>query len=108
MEHVKQETMEQVNPVELIAQPEEGVRFAQGRFLDELPGAAFAAITLVWIVSSLGGLIWREIPAGTIAHIHHLAHSILGSHELTMMSHVAGATGFAKTVFGFFDPRTRA
>jgi hypothetical protein len=108
MEYVKQETLGQINTVALAAEPDEGVRFAQSRFLDELPGAAFAAITLVWIVSSLAGLVWRDMPADTIAHIQGLAHSFLGSHELTMMSHVAGATGFAKTVFGFFDPGTPA
>jgi hypothetical protein len=57
MEQVKQETIGQINTVELAAEPNEGLRLAQGRFLDELPGAAFAAITLVWIVTSLAGLL---------------------------------------------------
>ena len=47
-------TREIVNP----AAPEEGKRLYQGRVLDELPGAACAAMTLVWIFSSFGKLIW--------------------------------------------------
>ncbi|MGD1026848.1 hypothetical protein [Candidatus Binatus soli] len=39
-----------------------GVRFAQNRFLDELPGAAFAAITLVWLFMSLASLTWMPNP----------------------------------------------
>ena len=108
MEYVRQETVGQINTVELTTEPDEGVCFAQGRFLDELPGAAFAGITLVWIVSSLAGLMWREMPADTMAHIQSLAHAFLASHALTMMSRVGGAAGFAKTVGGFFDPRTPA
>jgi hypothetical protein len=34
------------------------VRFSQGRFLDELPGAAFVAITLIWIIASFAHLTW--------------------------------------------------
>jgi hypothetical protein len=34
----------------------EGVRTYQGMILDELPGAAFAAATLLWIVSSFARL----------------------------------------------------
>ena len=37
---------------------DEGLRLAQSRFLDELPGAVFAAITLIWIVLSFVNLIW--------------------------------------------------
>ena len=44
-------------PVEHAA-PSESVRAAQSFFLSELPGFAFAVITLVWIVSSLYGLKW--------------------------------------------------
>jgi hypothetical protein len=33
-------------------------RISQSRFLDELPGAAFAAVTLVWIIASFAHLIW--------------------------------------------------
>jgi len=35
----------------------DGVRLSRGRFLDELPGAVFAAITLVWIVMTFADLI---------------------------------------------------
>ncbi|HKN01313.1 MAG TPA: hypothetical protein VJX23_12420 [Candidatus Binataceae bacterium] len=108
MEHVKQETLGQINTVELTAQTGEGVRFAQSRFLDELPGAAFAGITLLWIVSSLAGLMWREMPAGTIAHIQSLAQVSLGWHSLRIVSRLAGAAGFAKTAYRFFAPRTPA
>jgi hypothetical protein len=36
----------------------EGTRFYQGRVLDELPGAVFAAVTLIWIMASFSRLIW--------------------------------------------------
>ncbi len=41
-----------------IHQPQDGIRFYYGRMLDELPGAVFGAVTLVWLVSSFGQLIW--------------------------------------------------
>ena len=34
-------------------EPQEGIQLARSQFLDELPGLAFAVITLVWIVASL-------------------------------------------------------
>ena len=37
---------------------DEGTRFYHGRILDELPGCAFAVLTLVWICASLAGLVW--------------------------------------------------
>jgi len=40
------------------SEPGEGMRLAQGRFLDELPGAVFAVITLIWVVSSFAGLFF--------------------------------------------------
>ena len=43
------------------AKPEsadEGLPLYQGVILDELPGAAFAAVTLVWIFASFSKLIW--------------------------------------------------
>lgn len=108
MEYIRQETMGHIKAGDLIATPDEGVRLAQGRFLDELPGAAFAAITLVWVVSSFAGLMWHELPADTIAHIQNLVHALAGSHVLTMASRLGGAASFAKTVCGFYDPRTPA
>ena len=39
-------------------EPDAGVRFYQGRFLDELPGAAFALVTLVWAIGCFFRLIW--------------------------------------------------
>ena len=108
MENVKREEVGQLITVASPVEPDEGVRVARGFFLDELPGAAFVGITLVWIVSSLAGLMWRDLPAETIAHFHTLAQALLGSHALTMLSRVGGAATFAKTAYGFFDPRTPA
>jgi len=36
----------------------EGLRYYQGRILDELPGAAFAVITLVWVIACFFKLVW--------------------------------------------------
>jgi len=108
MERSNEETLGRINTMVLTAEPDEGVRLAQSRFLDELPGAAFAGITLFWIVSSLAGLIWREVPADTIAHLQSMVHGIFGSHALMLLSRVGGAASFAKTAYGFFDPRTPA
>jgi hypothetical protein len=54
----KQETVRQIGQAVEVRRPDEGVRFFQGRFLDELPGTAFAVITLVWVVTSFAHLIW--------------------------------------------------
>ncbi|MFZ0246983.1 hypothetical protein [Candidatus Binatus sp.] len=37
---------------------DEGVRMHQRAVLDELPGVAFAAMTLLWIFASFNKLIW--------------------------------------------------
>jgi hypothetical protein len=108
MEQVRQPTVGQIATADLTADPDEGVRLAQGRFLDELPGAAFAAITLIWIVSSLAGLMWREVPASMVAHLQSLAQAAFGSHAVTMMSRVAGMATFTKTVCGFQGPNRPA
>lgn len=108
MENVTREGVGQLTAVASPVEPDVGVRVAHGFFLDELPGAAFVGITLVWIVSSLAGLMWRDIPAETMAHFQSLAQAILGSHALTMMSRLGGAATLAKTAYGFFDPRTPA
>lgn len=55
---VKQETLREIREAVEVKRPDEGVRFYQGRFLDELPGAAFVAITLVWIISTFAHLVW--------------------------------------------------
>jgi hypothetical protein len=39
-------------------QPDDGLQLYHRQVLDELPGAAFAAATLVWIISSFGRLAW--------------------------------------------------
>ena len=36
----------------------EGVRIAQGCFLDELPGAIFVFLTLMWVVTTFVGLFY--------------------------------------------------
>jgi len=36
----------------------EGVRLAQGFFLDELPGAIFVFLTLMWVVTTFLGLFY--------------------------------------------------
>ncbi len=38
------------------AETEGSMRYAQANFLDELPGVAFALITLVYVVASLAAL----------------------------------------------------
>jgi hypothetical protein len=39
-------------------QRHQGYRLYLSRVLDELPGAVFVAMTLAWIFTSLGGLVW--------------------------------------------------
>jgi hypothetical protein len=54
----KEKAVEGVAQAESSQQAGECTRFSQGRFLDELPGAAFVAITLIWIIASFAHLIW--------------------------------------------------
>jgi hypothetical protein len=64
MANTTQQVLEEVQQAQTVqdrAQPEatrEGFRLHQSQILDELPGAAFAAMTLVWIFTSFGKLIW--------------------------------------------------
>lgn len=64
MDNSTQVTMDRIGHAEGLVgtsdkkQPTEGVTFYHGRMLDELPGAASAAITVVWLVSSFAGLMW--------------------------------------------------
>ena len=53
-EKVSENAAEATNRTE----PQEGIQIARSQFLDELPGLAFAVLTLVWIVASLIGLRW--------------------------------------------------
>jgi hypothetical protein len=55
---VKQRAFEEAASTECQQQVSEGARFAQGRLLDELPGAAFVIVTLIWIIASFAHLIW--------------------------------------------------
>ncbi len=104
MDPTNQQTVGRMAGLSISSEPGEGICFAQGRFLDELPGAAFAAITLVWVVSTLAGLIWRELPADTVAHLFAMANAVAGSHTMTALCRLAGAGSFAKSVYGYFDP----
>jgi hypothetical protein len=54
----KEKAFEEVTQPKGSQQIGECTRFSQGRFLDELPGAAFVAVTLIWIMSSFAHLIW--------------------------------------------------
>ena len=55
----------------------EGVRLAQSRFLDELPGAAFAAVTLIWVISSFAGLMWHNLPIDLINQVQAFSQLVL-------------------------------
>jgi hypothetical protein len=81
----------------------DGVRLAQGRFLDELPGAAFAAVTLFWIIASFAGLIWRNLPAEFITHVHAFAQLVLGPHVVTVASPLSGVAGIGRTIYEFVN-----
>jgi hypothetical protein len=54
----KEKVLERVVQAESSQEVGDCSRFAQGRFLDELPGAAFVAVTLIWIITSFAHLIW--------------------------------------------------
>ncbi len=58
MEFIAKEKAFEVAQSESSLETSDGARFSQGRFLDELPGAAFVAITLIWIITSFVHLIW--------------------------------------------------
>ena len=108
MENITYEGTGQVREIYGAVETSESMRFAQGHFLDELPGAAFAVITLIWVILSFAHLIWRELPPDTIAHLRALAEAVLGSHAMALVSRLGGAASFAKTVHGYLDPRTPA
>jgi hypothetical protein len=108
MEHLRRENVGQFTTADSNSEGQEGARLAQSVFLDELPGAAFAAITLIWILSSLASLVWREIPIDAIGHLRSVGQVLLRSHTVIMMSRAAGAASFAKAAYGMFDPRTPA
>ncbi len=54
----KQRAFEEAVNTEAPQEAGDCARFAQGRFLDELPGAAFVIVTLIWIFASFAHLIW--------------------------------------------------
>jgi hypothetical protein len=59
MEHTQeQKVFEKAAEATKTTEAQEGLQIARSQFLDELPGLAFAVITLVWIVASLIGLRW--------------------------------------------------
>ena len=102
-EIAKRETLETTREATDIKETGEGVRLAQGRFLDELPGAAFAAVTLIWVISSFAGLIWRNLPAEFITHVHAFSQLVLGSHAVTVASCANGAAGVGKKIYDFVN-----
>jgi hypothetical protein len=53
-----EETFENTARSTDISDTAEGVRIAQGLFLDELPGAMFVFMTLMWVVSTIAGLFF--------------------------------------------------
>jgi hypothetical protein len=54
----KEKAIEGATQSESSLQAGECTRFSQGLFLDELPGAAFVAVTLIWVVCSFFHLTW--------------------------------------------------
>jgi hypothetical protein len=54
----KEKAIETVTQAESPRCVGECTRFSQGRFLDELPGAAFVAVTLIWVGCSFFHLTW--------------------------------------------------
>lgn len=63
MDDTKQETLttsQNVTTMDEVHRQEvgEGMRSYQSRILDELPGAAFAVVTLVWVITCFATLIW--------------------------------------------------
>lgn len=103
----RQDTWAQFGAVSRRAEDSEGVRLAQGRFLDELPGAVFAAITVIWIVASFAGLDWRLDAAAMMAHGHHLMSLAMSPpHSVTILSRVAAAGSFALRTYRFVARRS--
>jgi len=59
MEHTQQEkVLENAAEATIRTDPQEGIQIARSQFLDELPGLAFAILTLIWVVASLAQLKW--------------------------------------------------
>ena len=83
----------------------DGVRISRGRFLDELPGAVFAAITLVWIVMAFASLIRIEVPAHLIDHARAMIAVVLGSSLMRMVSHGSFAVSLVYRVCRFVGRR---
>ena len=76
----------------------EGVRIAQRCFLEELPGIVFGAMTLIWICSSLAGLMWRELPTEITQRLPELVMSLWASHSLVAARHIASVAAVAGRV----------
>ena len=84
-----------------------GVRMAQGRFLDELPGFAFAIITLVWIFASfagLAGIAWQPAATGLAAHVHQFTAQH-ASHAWKVLSRTGTVAGLAKRGWSLYVAR---
>jgi hypothetical protein len=73
----------------------EGVRLARSQFLDELPGAVFAGITLIWIAFAFVSLIRMEvIPSHLIDHARTIMDVTFQSSAIRTVSRSSSAVGF--------------
>ena len=99
----KRETLETTREAAEVKETGDGIRLAQGRFLDELPGAAFAAVTLIWVIGSFAGLMWQSLPADFINHVHALTQLVLGSHAVTVASRAGSAASIGKNIYDFVN-----
>jgi hypothetical protein len=104
MDQMNHETVGLMGGSNVSSEATEGICLAQGRLIDELPGAAFAAITLFWVMSTLGVLIWHEVSADTVAHVFATVHAIAGSQTMSEICRLASAGSFARSVYTYFDP----
>lgn len=85
----------------------DGIRIAQGQFLDELPGIAFALITLFWIVGCFAGMEWRLDTGAMMARAHQLVGLAMAPpHSITIASRAAGAGAFVKRSYDFIARRS--
>jgi hypothetical protein len=107
MEHIENESVA-FTAVEPKPGTHDGIRVAQGMFLDELPGAVFAGLTLIWVLSSFAGLMWREVPPATMLHLQTLVHALVGSQATTAMARIAGVASLARAAGSFLDPQAPA
>jgi hypothetical protein len=98
-EIAKRETLETVRTTAEATETGEGMRLAQGRFLDELPGAAFGVVTLIWVIASFAGLMWQNLPADLIAHVRAISELVVGSRVITVVARGSAVASVGKKVY---------